>query len=147
MYHTFENLTAAISELELCQLTDDENAGIIVQAPTPNAAMNRILDAGRKAATLIDGYCRGRYAVPLSPVPDMVKDMSVDLTIYFCMMRKKEIALSEEQNRRYKNNISLLEHIQQGKIVLFDDVKAPPPIITSVKTGDRVFTDDVLDKF
>ena len=77
----------------------------------------------------------------------MIKDVSVDLTIYFCMMRKKEIALSPEQDRRYKNNISLLEHIQGGKIVLANDVKAPPPIKANVSVGDRVFTDEMLKRF
>jgi phage gp36-like protein len=147
IYHVLTDLTANISELELLQLTDDENAGAFVQTPTPNAAYARVVGAGQQAANLIDGYCRGRYTVPFSPVPDMIKDVSVDLTIYFCMMRKKEIALSPEQDRRYKNNISLLEHIQGGKIVLANDVKAPPPIKANVSVGDRVFTDEMLKRF
>jgi phage gp36-like protein len=146
MYHSFSDLLNLISREELCQLVDDENAGSIVESP-PNAAMIRVTAAGNKAQGIIDGYCRGRYTLPLSPVPDMIKDLSVELTVYNCMARKKEIALSEEQNRRYKNAVNILEHIQQGKIKLFDDIIEPPAFVSNKTAEDRTFDEETLDQF
>jgi phage gp36-like protein len=144
MYHGFTDLLTIISREELRQLTDDTSVGSIVETP-PNAPMAIINECGRKAGSLIDSYCMGRYALPLSPVPDVIRDFSAELTVYNCMMRKKEIALSEEQNRRYKIIISFLEHIQDGRVKLFGDVQAPPSI--SVGTPERVFTEEKLDQF
>jgi phage gp36-like protein len=145
MYHQYTDLLNQISEEELRQLVDDENVGSIVQSP-PNAAMGRITANGNKAQFLIDGYCRGRYRVPLSPVPDLIKELSVELTVYFCMSRKKEIALSEEQSRRYKNSIALLDHIQDGKILLQDNV-GNAHYITNKNADDRRFPAQEMDRF
>jgi phage gp36-like protein len=147
MYHTYENLLDKISAEELRQLVDDENVGSIVVTPVPNAAYLRIVAAGNHAQALIDGYCRGNYTVPFVTVPDMVRELSIELTIYNCMMRKKEIALSEEQNRNYKNALDILERIQEGKVKLLNDTNPAPSFVSNKAEADRTFSDAVLEQF
>jgi phage gp36-like protein len=146
VYTVLTDLNTHISDADLLQLVDDDDEGAIVQSP-PNKAYGRVIDAAHMAQTLIDSYCRGRYTVPLDPIPDIISDISADLTIYFCMMRKKEIAMSPEQDRRYNAAIKTLKSIQEGEIQLYDNIAPPPRFVTNKTADSQVFTEDVLRRF
>jgi phage gp36-like protein len=146
MYHTYADLLARMSERDILDLVDDERLGVIVQSP-PNAPYQRVLDLGASVAGIIDGYCRGRYTVPFETTPDIIKEVSVDLHIHALYKRRKDLQDSDEQQSRYRNAVRLLEHIQQGKIRLFDEVASPPNYSTNKETTDRVFDSDTLSQF
>lgn len=70
-YATYSDLVARFGERELEQLTDHTG----VQAPDGTALAQRLADADG----LIDGYLAQRYAVPVSPVPAMLRHIACDL--------------------------------------------------------------------
>lgn len=133
-YSTLDDLKEQLSEDELIGLTDDADAGVIDTSVTDRA----ISDAN----AVIDGYCKTKYTVPLEPVPDIIRKISVDLAIYNLFSRKGDV-IPEMRIERYKNAIKFLEHISIGKITLGVDTPAPStdggPEATKKKT-DRIFT-------
>ncbi|WP_374348639.1 gp436 family protein [Chitinimonas sp.] len=74
-YASLARLIAALGETELIERTDRQGHGVIDQII--------LADAQGRADREIDGYCRGRYPVPFSPVPDDVADRAVDLTRFY----------------------------------------------------------------
>lgn len=146
MYSTLDDLKNMLPERVLLQLADDENAGEFVAVPA-NAAYTRVVDAIRRADTLIDGYISGRYSLPFQTTPDLVKDISVNLAVCELYSRNHEAVLPEAIAARRKDNIKTLENIQKGLVVLHEPAKTEPAEILVNKTADdRVFTDDLLGK-
>jgi phage gp36-like protein len=70
-YVTQSDLTERFGSVELAQLTDES------AAQTPDAA--EITKACDEASSLIDSYLSVRYAVPLSPVPTLIRWLACDI--------------------------------------------------------------------
>jgi len=70
-YCTQDDILYLLNETALIQLTDDDGAGEIDDEKVTRA----IADAD----AAIDAYCQDRYAVPLSPVPAKIRQISVDI--------------------------------------------------------------------
>jgi len=145
-YCTLDDLKQDISETELIQLTDDERLGAVNE--------DRINTAAGNASELIDGFLRGRYALPLDPVPAIVKTIAKEITIYRLFLRKKRQSITKEMTDNYNAQIKLLEKIQKGEITLGVEVAGEDQASDSsgdYKTNktaeDRTFTKDVLDTF
>jgi len=140
-YCTLDDIKKLIPEQVIIQLTDDENLGTVNQA--------RVDEAIAQADAEIDSYCGGKYSVPFSsPVPDIIKKISVDIAIYNLYSRKVE-EIPQTRTERYRNAIRQLEGIAKGTISIGED---PEPAIPSqggseVSTNDRVFTRDKLESF
>jgi phage gp36-like protein len=111
MYCTVADIQAIVPEHELIELTDDASPAEIVIEEIVNRA---IADAGE----LIDGYLRGRYTLPLSPVPGLLGTLAADVAIYRLYARRLRLAPPEAVTERYKNTIKILDQIQAGKISL-----------------------------
>jgi phage gp36-like protein len=114
-YCTLEDLKKALPEAALEELTDDEGAGSIQDA--------RVTEAIAQADALIDTYLGGRYAVPLSSVPAVVRQCSVDIALYYLYKRTVEgfaESITEPNTRRtaYKDALRILEDIRSGKMGL-----------------------------
>jgi phage gp36-like protein len=112
-YCTLEDLKKALPEAALEELTDDEGAGSIQDA--------RVTEAIAQADALIDTYLGGRYAVPLSSVPAVVRQCSVDIALYYLYKRTVEgFAEAGDSTRRtaYKDAVRTLEDIRSGKMGL-----------------------------
>ncbi len=142
MYCTLTDIKAHIPEDNLIQLTDDENLGIVNQT--------RIDEAISYADEMIDGYLRGRYTLPLSPVPGLIKKLSVDISIYYTYQRRLELIMPEAMENRYKNAVKILEQIQAGKISLGTaggDSPEPGQYKTNKTSEDKVFDKETLDTF
>ncbi|MEM5789419.1 MAG: DUF1320 domain-containing protein [Syntrophobacteraceae bacterium] len=107
-YCTLDDVKAQIEEIKLVQLTDDENTGAVVAARVTRA----IADADAE----IDGYVGSRHVVPLSPVPESIRRLSVELAIYNLYARRDKVP--EHRAERYKSSVKLLEQIALGKISL-----------------------------
>ena len=69
-YCTRADIGKAIPELTLIQLSNDDPT-----AELPNESV--IEDGVRQAEELVDGYLRGRYDLPLDPVPSVLRDAVV----------------------------------------------------------------------
>ena len=147
MYHTMADLYGVIPANDIRQLVDDEASGDSIVESESNLMYVRVLACSKKADNLIDSYCRGRYTVPFEVVPETIKDISVSLTIVNLYERRIDLNESEVVKSRYKNAVQILEHIQDGRMRLFDDIRGPANYRTNKKKTDRVFTKDRLDTF
>jgi phage gp36-like protein len=75
-YCTLDQLTDRYGEPLLVQLSDRGPVPAVV--PDADLFARAIADAD----ALIDGYLKARYALPLSPVPALVTDLSQRIAIY-----------------------------------------------------------------
>lgn len=142
MYCTLDDLKKAIPEENLIQLTDDTGLGVIDN--------EKIDDAIDYAQQLIDGYLRGRYTVPLDPVPQLIRRFAVDMAVFHLYSRRFELDMPQTMIERRKEIIRLLEQIQQGKVLLGMETPQSPGqgyYKTNKTSENRVFTDDVLNQF
>lgn len=73
-YATLEDLVSRFGERELVQLTDDADLGV--------ADADRVTVALTDASETVNAYVAGRYAVPLAPVPDLVRRWTCDIARY-----------------------------------------------------------------
>ncbi|MEW5804315.1 MAG: DUF1320 domain-containing protein [bacterium] len=142
MYSSIDDLKKIIPEQKLIQLTDDENLGTINQ--------DRITEAIKDADSEIDTYCEKLYEVPFSPVPQIIKKLSVDITAFNAYSRRPEVVeIPETINARYVNAISLLRRIADGTVSIGNlQQSAPEDSKGEVLTaGGQVFTRDSLKGF
>lgn len=140
-YSTLTDIKKLIPETAIIQLTDDEDTGSVNQA--------RVDEAIAQADAEIDSYCGGRYTVPFTTVPDIVKKISVDIAIYNLYSRKVEV-IPETRAERYKNAIRQLGDIAKGIITIGEpeaDVPEAGGVQINTTTDDRVFTKDTMINF
>ncbi len=141
-YSTLTDIKKLIPEAIIIQLTDDEDLGTVNQA--------RVDEAIAQADAEIDSYCGGKYSVPFSTVPDIVKKISVDIAIYNLYSRRVE-EIPETRAARYKNAIRQLEGIAKGLISIGEDPEPSAPTqggVENIKTNDdRTFTKDNLSGY
>ena len=141
-YCTLADITDRIPEENLIQLTDDENEGAVNE--------DRVTAAIGDADELIDGYLRGRYTLPLDPIPALITKLSIDLAVFNLYSRKLELVMPEAMSDRYKNAVKVLEHIQSGKISLGTEAgNTPEPgeYKTNKTASDRMFPKTELEKY
>lgn len=140
-YCTLDDLKNDIPEAELIQLTDDADAGVVDET--------KVADAIADADSEIDGYLRNRYDLPLSPVPRILKKLSVGIALYYLFHRRQ--IQNEVIKERYDNAVKLLDRIAKGQVQLVEtdgdavvDEGGPQ---ASKAESDRVFDDDSMANF
>lgn len=126
-----------MDEAALIQLTDDAAAGAVDD--------DKVAKAIADADATIDSYCQGRYTVPLSPVPDKVRQLSVDIAIYNLYSRRDDTA-PETRKERHKDAIRFLELVNGGKIRLGAATPAAVDTAHSVNiaSNEKLFTRDKM---
>jgi len=141
-YCTLDDLKEKVSEDVLIELTDDDEAGVIDTSRTDRAMAD--------AESEIDSYCAARYRVPLSPVPGIVRKISVDIAIYNLFQRR--IGATEERQRDYKNAVAFLQNVASGKATLGQQPEPEVPEESTsqaslVGTRTKIFSPDVMEKY
>ncbi len=140
-YCTQSDIIEQLDEDILVQLTDDAGTGDVDESAVERA----IADADAE----IDAYCQGRYDIPLSPVPAMIRRISVDIAVYHLCSRRGEPP--DVRKDRYKNAVRFLEKVMTGGIKLgateptVTDGNQPVRVTTS--KDDRAFTMDKMSGF
>jgi phage gp36-like protein len=139
-YSATDDIENQLEEAVLIQLTDDAGAGAV----DDNIVARAIADAD----ATIDAYCQGRYTVPLSPVPDKIRQVSVDIAIYNLYSRRDDTA-PETRKDRYKEAIRFLEKVAAGQIELGAATPAKTNTGNSVdiSSNTRIFDRDKMDGF
>lgn len=109
-YCTIEDIEKQTSSPTLVQLTCDDGQEVI----------NRVIadEAILYSSTLIDGYLRGRYSLPLDTHFPLLRILAIDLSIYRLYSRRMRNEMPEVIETAYKNAISTLRDIQKGIITL-----------------------------
>lgn len=141
-YCTRADLGNAIPELTLIQLSNDDPS-----AEQPNEAV--IEDGVRQAEELVDGYLRGRYNLPLDPVPTVLRDAVVYLARHWLYQRRPEGVLPDAVKDSRKDTIKLLESIRDGVVTLGMPTgqAAPEPGEIRVRSRRQQFDDSVWEGY
>lgn len=139
MYADIDDIRKQIREAELIGLTDEDNTGAVVEA-----VVNTAIET---AGVEIDGYLGGRYTLPLSPVPDIIKKLCVDIAVYNLYVLGA--GPPESRKERYDNAIKFLTRVSEGKITLGanDPAGTGTADKPAASTGDRIFSTDTLAGF
>lgn len=141
-YSTQTDLEKQLPQARLIQLADDDG---------DNLADTGVIDeAITKADDEINGYAATRYTVPFSPVPTLVKTLSVDIAIWNLYSRRT--IENDTVNKRYERAIQILKDIAGGKVSLGEspgpaEAGAGSPEATQDVSDARVFTKDTLKNF
>lgn len=107
-------------------------------------------EAIRQGEELVDAYLRGRYTLPLSKVPSVVKDMTVNLARHWLYARRPEGSdLPDAVTRTYKSALTMLASIRDAKLTigLPSGVAAPEPGEFKLRVKHRTFGRDLLDRY
>lgn len=144
MYCALSDIRSTLSEAEIARLTDDTN-GKIVNEDIVNESIS-------KSDELINGYLRGRYTIPLDIVPDLVKNLSVDLALYYLYQRRFRTKMPESIETQYRATIKTLEQIQRGYINLGIEPQSieggQAGIYRCNKTSSsKMFNNDILSRY
>jgi len=144
MYCTTEDIQKQVSRDTLIQLTDDNQLGDIDSEIVQESIFY--------AETLINGYLLGRYNLPVvSFIPNLLKILSIDLSIYRLYSRRFQTDIPDSINEKYKNSVKILEQIQKGIICL--EIEATGKVIrmdeyrTNKTAKDRLFSKEFLDDY
>lgn len=141
-YCTRADIGKAIPELTLIQLSNDDPT-----AELPNESV--IEDGVRQAEELVDGYLRGRYDLPLDPVPSVLRDAVVYLARHWLYQRRPEGALPEAVKDSRKDTLKLLESIRDGVVTLGMPTgeAAPEPGKIRARARRQQFGDGFLERY
>jgi phage gp36-like protein len=141
-YCTRADIGNAIPEMTLIQLSNDDPA-----AMSPNE--NVIEDGVRQAEELVDGYLRGRYNLPLDPIPTVLRDAVVYLARHWLYQRRPEGALPDAVKDSRKDTIKLLESVRDGVVTLGMPTghAAPEPGEIRVRVRKQRFDADTWERY
>jgi phage gp36-like protein len=138
MYCGLTDILRAVPESDLIELTDDENTGSYDEI-----LLNNII---QEQSSFIDGYLRGRYAVPVTGNP-ILKQICIDLVAYALTYRRMKYRMPQSIIDIKKGAEQKLLSIQKGEITLDSGSAESRTPHVSVKEKTRVFTDEVLSQY
>lgn len=145
-YCTIDDIETQTSIPTLIQLTSDDGQ----EAVNRNIAQEAIL----YSSTLIDGYLRGRYSLPLDTHFPLLRIISIDLSVHRLYTRRMRSEMPEVIENNYKNAIATLRDIQKGIITLQsenDTLETSSFSVEDYKTNktiiDRLFGKDRLIEY
>lgn len=147
MYCTQEDIEKQITTPTLIQLTSDDSQNAIDETVTFEAILY--------SSTLIDGYLRGKYTLPLDTHFPLLRIIAIDLSIYRLYSRRLRAEMPESILEQYKESIKTLEKIQKGIIALEiatdsqseSSVAETKEYITNKTPLDRTFPQEVLREY
>lgn len=108
-YCTLDDILRMLPEQTLVELTDDDGLGTV--------DTGRANEAIAQADAEIDGYCGGRYGVPVAGPPPILRKLSVDIAVYHLYSRRVQES-PPVRAERYKAAVRLLENIAKGTVTL-----------------------------
>lgn len=109
-YCTIEDIETYVSTSTLIQLTSDYEQDEVDRVVAEEAIIY--------SSTLIDGYLRGRYTLPLDARFPLLRIVAIDLSVYRLYSRRMRDDMPEVVEANYKNAIKILQDIQKGAISL-----------------------------
>lgn len=109
-YCTIADIETQTSTPTLIQLTSDDGQEIVDRVVAQEAILY--------STSLINGYLRGRYSLPLDTHFPLLRILAIDISIYRLYARRMRNEMPEVIETAYKNAISTLKDIQKGTITL-----------------------------
>lgn len=139
-YITPADLDSQLTDAEIVQLTDDHKTG----TRDPEIIDKAILASEAE----VNGYLATKYMVPITPAPELVKNMTLDLFVYRLYLRRKRVP--ETIRQAYEDATKKLEQIAKGVITLgVDPIPAASDLASDAAfwTSPRIFSRDTLRSF
>ena len=143
-YCSIEDIEKQISTLSLIQLSNDE---------TSQDGIDRTVceEALIYSSTLIDGYLRGKYPVPLNTSFPLLRVLAIDLSIYRLFSRRIQIEIPEVIIENYKNALKTHEQLKKGIITLETEENTKIPSSGEYRTNktpqDRLFNKRKMNEY
>jgi phage gp36-like protein len=139
-YCTLDDIKAGMDEDEIIRYTDDSDTGAIDTGATDKAIA--------RADALIDAHIAARYTVPVTPVPDMLNAIAVDIVIYQIYSRRGQAP--DEIRTKYDDAVKFLEKVSAGRVILPMAASAPESRSSgtvAISTSPRIFSRDTMKGF
>ncbi len=123
-YCTYEDIKGHVPEARLVEVTDDLSPNA-----TGTVNVEIVEKAIKESSTLIDSYVRKRFPRPFQSVPEVLRMVCIDLSIYNLYERVTELNITDGMKLRYDNAIKLLIRIADGE----QDIGVDPdePVVES----------------
>lgn len=141
-YCTSEDIEIQIGTSSLIQLTNDDTSQQTVDSVVVEEALIY-------SSTLIDGYLRGKYSLPLNTRFPLLRVIAIDISIYRLYSRRIYTEIPETILENYKNAIKTLEQLKKGVITLETDenteIKTSGEYRTNKTPSDRLFSKKVIN--
>lgn len=144
-YCTAEDILNVLSERELINLTNDS------PSLSSKVDSDRFEAVSDDTDSLINGYIRSRYNLPLAKVPTVLKQIATDICAYRLYLRRPQ-DIPEHIKTNYYDAISRLKDIQKGNLILEVVTETGENEISKPKSGfrtsktkeDRMFSERVM---
>ena len=139
MYCTTNDILGRIDQEVLAQLSNDSGGETVVESVVSRAIAD--------ACAEIDSFAGRRHATPLNPVPDIIRKVAVELSIYALYSRR--LGAPEEWRTRYEDNRRWLQDLAKGLVSLGEDDPdgSPAPAPIKVSSRPRVFSRERMGDF
>jgi phage gp36-like protein len=141
-YCTSDDIEIQIGKNSLVQLTNDDNTQQTVDSVVVEEALIY-------SSTLIDGYLRGKYNLPLNTQFPLLRVIAIDICIYRLYSRRIYTDMPETISENYKNAIRTLEQLKKGVITLETsentEVKTSGEYRTNKTELDRLFNKRMIN--
>jgi phage gp36-like protein len=140
-YCTQDDIEKLIPAADLAILTTENE-----QEPDAAVVAKAIADADAE----IDGYLGIKLSVPLSPVPELVKAISVDVAVYNLHKRRPLLPMPDTCRQSYADRINFLKNVVAGNTTIGATAALPTAVSTDVAeigSSTRVFSTDTLKGF
>ena len=146
-YCAVEDIETQLSTPTLIQLSSDDGQDEIDRTVVDEAILY--------SSTLIDGYLRGRYTLPLNTHFPLLRILCIDLSIYRLYSRRMFNEMPQVIADAYKNAIASLRDIQKGVISLQAESEEtqetasfnPDEYRTNKDESDRLFGKQKLSEY
>jgi phage gp36-like protein len=138
-YCTQSDLITMIPLKELAELTADSG-------DTPDSQV--VDEAISRADAEIEAYLGMRHTLPLTPLPDQVKGLSIDMALYHLYSRRSVAPTVRRQ--KYEAAVAFLKLVAAGEAVLDDSGNAASSgdqvlVGSEFSSATRVFTRNTQD--
>ncbi|MBM4288453.1 MAG: DUF1320 domain-containing protein [Deltaproteobacteria bacterium] len=104
-YCSQDDLKTIIPIIELAELSADTGN-------TPDSVV--VAEMIRKADAEIDSYLANRYQTPFSPVPEIIRSLSMDMALYHLYSRRS--AIPAIRLTKYQDAVRFLREVAVGQI-------------------------------
>ena len=146
-YCAVEDIETQLSTPTLIQLSSDDGQDEIDRTVVDEAILY--------SSTLINGYLRGRYTLPLNTHFPLLRILCIDLSTYRLYSRRLFNEMPEVIANAYKNAIATLRDIQKGIISLQAESEEtqetasfnPDEYRTNKDESDRLFGKQKLSEY
>lgn len=147
-YCTLTDIVNVIPEKELINLTND------IPSRDSSVDEERFEAVSNDADSLINGYLRARYMLPLKDIPRTIVQIAIDVCAYRLYLRRPQ-KIPDHITNNYNNALTLLSDIQKGKFLLETSSEVPEASIQNTggayrinkTTRDKVFNDGMMSAF